>query len=284
MKLHYPINKKFMIKVDLTYIYELSNTLSSILYINEPNIENLRLVKIHIEALLGNSIYTYHLLACKKNAESYLEYISFLLNRSQEKNDKNLSQEDISKLRLLAYLFEVALKSAFTTSPVYMITPKGGFDVDILTDMPALLFPENLLTLVPKAKHDVEQAAKCLAFEIPTAAAFHLHRINETVLHCYWDAISQGEKRPDFSSVGKYICEMETKNLGDKKILEILKQINSLHRNPVLHPQESLTLQEAIILFGIIVSIINSMIPVISVYQTEKAVPLSASSLEEQPA
>ena len=159
--------------------------------------------------------------------------------------------------------FETTLNAELAIANAYIISPKGGYDVGILLTNPSLAFPLELFSIIPETKYDVEQAAKCLTFEVPTAAGFHLHRINEAVVHRYWDAISKGNKRLKRATLGQYIEKMIKAEYGDEKILSTLQQINILHRNPVLHPENNLTVQEAIELFGIIVSAVSSMLPAI---------------------
>jgi len=43
-------------------------------------------------------------------------------------------------------------------------------------------------------------------------------------------------------------------------LLASLQQIKDLHRNPLAHPEETLTLEEAVGLFGIVQSAINAML------------------------
>ncbi len=48
--------------------------------------------------------------------------------------------------------------------------------------------------------------------------------------------------------------------MGSAKVLSCLQQIKDLHRNPLMHPEETLTLEEAISLFGICQSAISAML------------------------
>lgn len=145
---------------------------------------------------------------------------------------------------------------------VYVVPPKGGFNVDILLGNPASLFHSLLLQYVPDAKYDMEQFAKCLAFEVPIAAAFHLYRLNESVVHVYWDTLTK-QPRLTNASVGDYLTSMQSSTNAEKfdaNILNVLDQINKLHRNPVLHPEINLTAEDALELFGIINSAISCMV------------------------
>jgi hypothetical protein len=53
---------------------------------------------------------------------------------------------------------------------------------------------------------------------------------------------------------------MEDKKKGSPKVIAALKQIASLHRNPLIHPEDSLTVDQAVGLIGICVSAVNQML------------------------
>ncbi len=90
-----------------------------------------------------------------------------------------------------------------------------------------------------------------MAFDLPTAAAFHLHRLNEIVLRTYFNAVAPGVKHPDSRTIRAYIDAMKNQGLNNKKVQSALASLNSLHRNPVMHPEQSLdNLDEAIALWG----------------------------------
>ena len=51
------------------------------------------------------------------------------------------------------------------------------------------------------------------------------------------------------------------RNCGaDQKVVVILEQIKDLHRNPVIHPEEKLTNEEALSLIGIMDSAVTAII------------------------
>ena len=56
--------------------------------------------------------------------------------------------------------------------------------------------------------------------------------------------------------------EIESSKLGDEKVREALKQLANLHRNPLIHPQVTLTVEEVIGTLGIARSVIGAMLTV----------------------
>lgn len=78
--------------------------------------------------------------------------------------------------------FETVVAAELQLSPLYILSPKGGYDVDKLALRGEDVFPPDLGSKVPNAVPDVVEAMKCLAYEVNTACGFHLHRANEAVL------------------------------------------------------------------------------------------------------
>jgi hypothetical protein len=143
--------------------------------------------------------------------------------------------------------FEHVLNATLQMSSMYYVSPKGGYNTQYLTDMGELIFPKELGVKVPNAVADIKQAARCIAFELPTAAGFHLHRANESVLRVYWDNVTDGKERPEEGNMGIYLGELNKLNKGKKSVREHLKSIKDFHRNPLMHPEQSLeTVEEAI--------------------------------------
>jgi hypothetical protein len=143
--------------------------------------------------------------------------------------------------------FETILISELQSLSVYLVTRKGGFDVDCMVEAGSVFFSQELEVKAPEALKDAEQAMRCLAFEVPTAAGFHLHRANEAVLRVYWDSVTAGEKRPKENNMGVYLRELENKNVGNKQVRDHLRSIKDFHRNPLMHPDHTLeSIDEAI--------------------------------------
>jgi hypothetical protein len=57
--------------------------------------------------------------------------------------------------------------------PLYLVGKKGGHDTKALIEAGETFFPDDLARKVPAAIPDIQQGAKCVAFELPTAAGSH---------------------------------------------------------------------------------------------------------------
>lgn len=156
--------------------------------------------------------------------------------------------------------FEAVLKSELAIADAYFVSRKGAYDSTALITNAEQIFHPDLVNKVPKAIIDIREGGKCLAFELSTAAGFHVLRATESVLKVYWDAVSKGKPHPRQKNIGVYLDKMEKDNLGSAKVRAVLKQIKDLHRNPLIHPDETLALDDAIGLFGICQSAIGAML------------------------
>lgn len=124
---------------------------------------------------------------------------------------------------------------------------------------------------------DLQQATKCIAFEVSTAAGFHLHRANEAVLRKYWDAVTNGATRPATRNMGDYLAAMDKKKVGDEKVKAALRHLKDFHRNPLIHPEDVLTADEAIALMNGVHTVMVQMLRDIPLFAPQPAQPPAGS-------
>ena len=158
---------------------------------------------------------------------------------------------DFYPVQLALTAFEAVLGAELGLTPLYVVQPKAAFDTAALIEGGARCFPDDVWAKAPDAIPDIMQGTRCIAFELFSAAASHLHRANEAVLRRYWDAVTDGASRPSSRNMGDYLTEMNKKNVGDEKVRAALKDLKDLHRNPLIHPEHSLeSADEAIALMN----------------------------------
>lgn len=175
--------------------------------------------------------------------------IQKIISDSNNANEP-IGGEAIFNLRKSFNTFEVTFKAELAVANIYVLTPKGAYDLNILAEYGLRAFPDSLESRVPEAAIDASHAARCLAFELPTAAAFHLHRAHEAVVHSYFRHIAPDAEAPQKQPLGSWITALE-KAVAPQEVVAALRDINRLHRNPVLHPDTALTdSEDAIALLG----------------------------------
>jgi hypothetical protein len=149
-----------------------------------------------------------------------------------------------------AYLrFKNLLQEDLARKNVYSVRESEVYSVASLIDNGDAIIPEKLRFDLPQPCLDeLKQAGRCLAFELATASAFHIMRAIEVMLLEYWDIVT-GDPRPDNRNWGGLLKEIDKKG-GDKDVIDAVTHVKNLHRNPIVHPELTLTMDEALVLWG----------------------------------
>lgn len=159
--------------------------------------------------------------------------------------------------------FEYVLAAELEGLDTYFVSQTGIFSTAQLIESAENALPLTIRSeLSEQARSDFCQAGKSLAFGLPTACGFHLLRAVESVLTHYLSCL-QGDNLELKSSErnwGKYIEKLKATGKADEKVISVLDHLRSLHRNPLMHPEDVLTNDEALTLFGIVQSAIVAIV------------------------
>lgn len=215
--------------------------------------------KSQLEALFFESIYRTHLRASRQHADELHKAISNVIEH-HPRSDNNISDLQVWDIQQKKSQFRLVFLSELSTLPCFLVSPKESYDISCLIYNGTLMFPEALARKAPETEVDSKEAGKALAFELPTACGFHVFRVVESVLKRYWTEVSGGEQHPKLKTIGNYVSELEKKDFGDKRIWEALRQLAKLHRNPLIHPEVILTVEEAIGIIGMSRSVVGAML------------------------
>ena len=220
----------------------------------------LLIAKTALYGFLNNSIFS--LQTCRETGDELLGLINKRLNA--EKSDDRIGDDAIHIENALT-AFETVLNAELASKAIYLVLPKGGYDTTVLIGLGRLLFPPEIPDKVPESIKDLDSGTKCIAFRLFTAAGFHLHRANEAVLHRYWDSVTDNAQRPKNQNLGICLKELENRATDnsriDKRLLASLRDLKDLHRNPLIHPEQSIDdLHEAIALLNAIHGTITWML------------------------
>jgi len=264
-----------MIRISLAYPYELGLTFARL---RESLREGIKLNAVRYglleaEEQLGGlfhptGIYVDALRGATHDANVLFEAIKKLT--TDPDHNRDLDFFDVYSISSALDKFEAVLTAELRAADAYFVNKKGGYDTIDLIVRAEVLFPSGLMDKVPNAVHDIQEAGRCIAFELGTAAGFHTMRALETIVKSYWKAISGNSKPPGSKTIGAFIRQMEENNIGNKKVVSALKQIKDLHRNPLTHTQVTLEMQEAIDLLGIVRSAVSAMLAEIPSERTDE--------------
>ncbi len=189
--------------------------------------------------------------ASKKPIEELLRYVeaAYTYGNENMKLRGDLDLVNATNLSVASDNLLPIISSEFESLPVYYVDSKGGYDIEKLIERGEEVFSPDLASKVPAAIPDIRAGTRCIAFELPTAAAYHFHRANEAVFREYWTAVSPASQYPAKSSMGGILHKMEQDGIGDPMVISSLKDLTKLHRNPLIHPDQTIeTVHEAIAL------------------------------------
>ncbi len=103
--------------------------------------------------------------------------------------------------------------------------------------------------------NDIKAAGRCLALNIPTAAGFHILRAVEPLILQYRNKLAGTSNPLRSRNWGTYTRDIRS-HAGDEKVIGAIDHIRQFYRNPIMHPEETLTLDYATSLFNACLSVI----------------------------
>jgi hypothetical protein len=119
----------------------------------------------------------------------------------------------------------------------FIVTDKR-VSTDTLLDHPETLFASGVFDALPAiAQDDFRTATRCIAFELPTSAAFHLMRATEAVLRGYYCAVIK-RNRIKVMLWGPMVEHLRQRKTDPPPtaLLDHLDSIRINFRNPTQHP------------------------------------------------
>ncbi|MDP2239160.1 MAG: hypothetical protein Q8K18_03210 [Burkholderiales bacterium] len=249
-----------MQRIDGAYLYKLGGAIRPLSNISESTSWGDAWLPIYIaagelERFINDSVYSQSVRTSRTSAN---ELLTVLKEFSVEGGKDELKQIQLGawpayRLSNSLTSFEAVMSAEFGLMPLFLITPKKGYDLITLLYSGASLFPGDLAAKVPAAVLDIHSGTQCLAFEMWTSAAFHFHRATESVLRKYWESILPGRAHPGHKTIGEYLRALAKSRKGSPKLKAALRDLKDLDRNPVLHPEYSLSnIEEVDALMGTI--------------------------------
>lgn len=156
--------------------------------------------------------------------------------------------------------FEVVLAEELRLVDTYSVTQKGAYSTSDLIGCAETLLPVSVRkVMAPDTVNDIREAGRCLAFETPTAAGFHVFRAIESVLLAYHQAVVKKPTPPKARNWGVYIKALRQSGNADQKIVDMLEHIKDSYRNPTTHPEVTMDIEDVLVLMGLAVSVIVQM-------------------------
>lgn len=252
-----------MIRINSAYFYELGARLHPLLNIDENGDRDdlwlaLYMAQNSLRAALFSEVIP--LRTCVARGWQLDEAISRLIQLIRDPAQAHVDTFEFDRVETAAKEFETVLQAELQVMSAYYASQKALYSTPDLVDRAEIIFPKEVRDKVSEdAINDVRQAGKCLAFDVPTAAGFHILRATEDIIREYYGLVVGTLPAKKSRNWGVYIKGLRAHG-ADQKIVAALEQVKDMHRNPIMHPEVVLTTDEAISLFGIAQGIIVAMV------------------------
>lgn len=281
-----------MVRLDLSYFYRLGASFDEIKHMSAGTDFNSVWLKLYdlkdlIVRLITDDVIGSSLRGAVAPGRALIEYADTVMARQNE--DAIFSVLDRNVLAGHINRFEIVFVNEIAVAAAYFVVDKKPYSTMSLVAEGEALFPIDLPRKAPEAVIDLREAGKCLAFELPTAVAFHIHRAIEAILRRYWECVTGNRPKPKPRNVGIYLTALKKLGCGDEKVIAALEQLKDLHRNVVIHPEENLSSEDAIALVGMANSVAAAMLKQLPFVQTEivppddQSFPAIESNIEDLP-
>lgn len=172
----------------------------------------------------------------------------------------DIASEVVQRIETFLSRFGDALAHETKSFLIFYVPQEGIYSViDLIGNADKALANATRSKLPKEATDDFREGGKCLAFQFNTAAGFHLLRAVEKVLRIYLKLVTGRDAEQGHLNWGTCVRDLTASQQADRKVVGVLDQIRSLHRNPLMHPQVFLNLDEARSVFQISASAIDAM-------------------------
>ncbi len=217
------------------------------------------------------------LLAGFKHLSEFFEKSDEDAPKPEQKNlQRNLL---MSGIKLSIDKMETVLSTELALAPIYSVPPRGVFSTDSLLDSADDVFGDVKYKIPDDAIADTKQAGRCLAFDLPNAAGFHVARATEAVMKKAMEIFDCPPLKESQRNWGNFIRSLEEHGLN-QSLVHHLNQLRELHRNPLIHPEVTLRQTEAQQLWSMCTS---AMIALVEEMNAKELINAATEQLGEDP-
>ncbi len=176
---------------------------------------------------------------------------------------KELTPEMINRIRQAAKDLENTVVAEASERVVFVVTEKR-IDIEKLIQRPSTLLSANVWRSLPRVSAiDFVASCKAIAYELPTAGAFHLLRCLEgAIQHYYLCMVKRDRLSPSDRMWGPMVKQLREKKRSKPQdaLLDVLDRIRVNFRNPTSHPEKIYDTDEVQDLFGLCVDALNRIV------------------------
>lgn len=186
-------------------------------------------------------------------------WIDDVFDRSKKDGDQCFTESDVTTLHDAVKAFNTLLRKELDEAPIFCILTQGNLSTIKLLEGASQGYSALVKPILSKrCREEIDESGMCLALLRPTASALHLMRAIELVVKDYVLAATGSLPPPNRCNWGEYISVLKTSG-ASKQITDLLQIVKDNYRNPLMHPEDTLDVDEAISLFGLGQSVIEAL-------------------------
>lgn len=180
---------------------------------------------------------------------------------NKEESNGKISEKQATELTEAIAEMENTVLAEAKTRVIATPIPRRFILNHLLKDHGAILGRGIYDLLTDQAQYDINQACKCIAFECPTAAAFHILRATEESVRIVFRAyFPRGNSDRAWGNLTSELKNKPRKPKPDVTLMAHLDHLRVRFRNPTDHPEKMYEIEEAEDLIHLAVDIINRCI------------------------
>jgi hypothetical protein len=218
--------------------------------------------KSHLEQLCHQSAPLVPIKVCLASAQRLISLIDSVMKKTITP-EQAITAQDIDGLNTALTTFETIFAAEMPDIAAYFVSEKRNYSTKSLIENADNEFSESVRDRLPEiCISDLRTAGKCIAFELGTAAGFHSYRALEAVAKDYVFNLKKLPEllaKKDYPTLYDFLKKIEDNN-ADPKVVRTCQDIRELRRNPLAHPDASLTPDEGIHAFKISTSAIEALV------------------------
>ncbi len=182
-----------------------------------------------------------------------------------EAQRSRLGEEHVSRLREIMEDFSKVLFAEGKTITLFALTEKRIPNQQLLGEIDGLVDADVCAQLPDIAAYDLCEGAKCIAYDRPTGAAFHVLRATEAVLRTYYLHLVKRKRLPENKRTwGAMLHQLKPppnrKRKPPRGLMGSLEHIRVNFRNPTTHPEARHDIDSAQRLLNLCRDVITQMV------------------------
>ena len=279
----YPLDGGGMIQVNVYRLYKVGQMLHGIRELKDTEPRG-GAWKVLIEtwaflATFQSALEHAHMDRAKEAAQALMDTVSAAYHtNTAETLDEPYEKEFYETVRRQLKSFDDAFQFEAERSNVFAVPKVGIYDTLALIERAEECIPKDIRArLSTQAIYDIRQAGKCLAFNIPTAAGMHILKAVESLIREYHSKLAGVVLPAKSRNWGAYIRDL-SKHGADPQVVGYLQHIKDFYRNPILHPEVTLTHEQAQSLFNAALSAIVQLDAAVQGLSAGSLTPASSPS------